>query len=230
MKSAAYLLPHILKKMKDQRKFLIVGYSFGSLIAIELARLLEANNFSGRLILIDGAPDQLKLWTNQYLDYTSPEELQNMILLGLLEMYTTINKKTLALELNKCNTWDKKLKVFHAYFPKDLNVLTIENQKLIYFTVYNHIVAVHDYDISSLPRLKSSITLLKPTFPIVSLTEEDYGLHKVTEGKVQIYYVEGNHITMIDNDKIISAINEEWIEDNIIQYKEEEEEEKKEEE
>ncbi|XP_071652654.1 fatty acid synthase-like [Temnothorax longispinosus] len=217
MKSAAYLLPHILKKMKDQRKFLIVGYSFGSLIAIELARLLEANNFSGRLILIDGAPDQLKLWTNQYLDYTSPEELQNMILLGLLEMYTTIDKKTLALELNKCNTWDKKMKVFHAYFPKNLNVLTIENQKLIYFTVYNHIVAVHDYDISSLPRLKSSITLLKPTFPIVSLTEEDYGLHKVTEGKVQIHYVEGNHITMMDNDKIVSTINEEWIEDNKIE-------------
>ncbi|XP_024884358.1 fatty acid synthase-like, partial [Temnothorax curvispinosus] len=225
MKSAAYLLPHILKKMKDERKFLIVGYSFGSLIAIELARLLEANNFSGRLILIDGAPDQIKLWTNQYLDCTSPEELQNTILLGLLEMYTTINKKTLALELNKCNTWDEKVKVFHAYFPKDLNVLTIENQKLIYFTVFNHFVAVQDYDISSLPRLKSSITLLKPTFPIAPFTEEDYGLHKVTEGKVQIHYVEGNHITMMDNDKIISAINEEWVEDNIIQYKEEKEEE-----
>ncbi|XP_071644317.1 fatty acid synthase-like [Temnothorax longispinosus] len=96
MKSAAYLLPHLLKKMKDQKEFLIVGYSFGSLIAIELVRLLEANDFSGRLILIDGAPDQMKLWTNQYLDSTSPEELQNMILLGLLEMYTTINKKTVS--------------------------------------------------------------------------------------------------------------------------------------
>ncbi|XP_071569269.1 fatty acid synthase-like isoform X2 [Temnothorax nylanderi] len=221
MKSAAYLLPHILKKMKDQRKFLIVGYSFGSLIAIELARLLEAKDFSGRLILIDGAPDQMKFWTNQYLGCTSPDELQNVVLLGLLEMYTIINKKKLAFELNKCDTWNEKLKIFYAYFPKDLNILTIENQKLIYFTVYNHIVAIQEYDISSLPRLKSPITLLKPTFPMTSFTEEDYGLHKVTEGKVQIHYVEGNHITMMGNDKIISAINEEWIEDktedNIIQ-------------
>ncbi|TGZ51943.1 Uncharacterized protein DBV15_12796, partial [Temnothorax longispinosus] len=93
MKSAAHLLPHVLKKMKDQRKFLIVGYSFGSLIAIELARLLEAKDFSGRLILIDGAPDQLKFWTNQYLNCTSPDELQNVILLRLLEMYTIINQK-----------------------------------------------------------------------------------------------------------------------------------------
>ncbi|XP_071569313.1 fatty acid synthase-like [Temnothorax nylanderi] len=217
MKSAAYLLPYILKKMKDQRKFLIVGYSYGTLIAIELARLLEAKDFSGRLILIDGAPDQLKILVNQYFHCASLEELRNTVLLGLLGMYATINKEALALELNKCNTVDEKLKVFHAYFPKDLNVLTIENQKLIYFTVYNHIAAVQDYDISSLPRLKSSITLLKPTFPIASFTEEDYGLHKVTEGKVQIHYVEGNHITMMDNDKIISVINEEWIEDDKIE-------------
>ncbi|TGZ54716.1 Fatty acid synthase [Temnothorax longispinosus] len=201
MKSATYLLPHVLKKIKDQREFLIVGYSFGSLIAIELARLLEAKDFSGRLILIDGAPDQIKVLINQYFQCASPEELQN----------------TLALELNKCNTIDEKLKIFHAYFPNDVNVLTIKNQKLIYFTIYNHIIAIQDYDISSLPRLKSPITLLKPTFPIAHYTEEDYGLHKVTEGKVQIYYVEGNHITMMDKDKIISAINEEWIEDNLKQ-------------
>ncbi|XP_024885108.1 fatty acid synthase-like, partial [Temnothorax curvispinosus] len=119
MKSAAYLLPHILKKMKDQKEFLIVGYSFGSLIAIELARLLEANDFSGRLILIDGAPDQQKFWINQSISCISQHELQNMILLSLLEMYTAVNQKMLVLELDKCDTWEKKLEIFHAYFPKE---------------------------------------------------------------------------------------------------------------
>jgi len=71
-----------------------VGYSFGSLIAIELVRLLEANNFSGRLILIDGAPDLLKFWINQYLIFSSQQELQNKILLLILEKYTTVNKET----------------------------------------------------------------------------------------------------------------------------------------
>jgi len=70
-----------------------VGYSFGSLIAIELARLLETNNFSGRLILIDGALDQLKFWVNQYLIFSSQQELQNKILLGILGIYTTVNKE-----------------------------------------------------------------------------------------------------------------------------------------
>lgn len=69
-----------------------MGYSYGSLIAIELARLLEQNDFSGRLILIDGAPDMLKFCFNRYLTCTSQEEIRNTILLGLLEMYTTVNK------------------------------------------------------------------------------------------------------------------------------------------
>jgi len=67
--------------------------------------------------------------------------------------------------------------------------------------------------VSSLPRLKSPISLLKPTRLVTHFAEEDYGLHKITEGKVQIHYVEGTHITMIDNDKIISDINEEWMEE-----------------
>jgi len=46
------LFQHILERMKDRKEFLIVGYLFGSLIAIKLARLLKAENFMGRLILI----------------------------------------------------------------------------------------------------------------------------------------------------------------------------------
>ncbi|XP_011872261.1 PREDICTED: fatty acid synthase-like, partial [Vollenhovia emeryi] len=177
IKLTTCLVPHVLEKMKNQRKFLIVGYSFGSLIAIELVRLLEARDFSGRLILIDGAPDLLKLTTINFAD-TSPDELQNIIILTLLQVYATINEETVASELNKCKTIDEKLKIFHTYFPLDANVLSIDNQKLIYYTIHNHLRAIQDYNISSLPRIKSPITLLKPTLPIISLPEEDYGLHK----------------------------------------------------
>jgi len=211
IKSAAYLLPYVLEKMKDQKEFLIVGYSFGSLIAIELARSLEAKNTSGQLILIDGAPDQMKFWSEQYFNYTSQQELQNIILLGLMDIYCAPNKEMLSLELDKYNTWEEKLEVFHAYFLKD--VLTKENQKLICTTIYDHIIAIQDYNVSLLPRLKSPIILLKPTITVISSTEEDYGLHKVTEGKVQIYHVEGTHVTMMDSDKIASVINGEGIEE-----------------
>ncbi|XP_070517917.1 fatty acid synthase-like [Cardiocondyla obscurior] len=171
MKSAAYLLP---------KEFFIVGYSYGSLIVIELARLLETNNLLGRLILIDGAPDLLKLWINKFMPATSLKELQNLIIVWLLKVYTKIDEQELMLKLNKCNTVEEKLKIFHTRFPMviNINTLTTENQRLMYFTIYNHIIAILNYNISSLPRLKSPITLLKPTFPIISFPEEDYGLHR----------------------------------------------------
>ncbi|KYN21443.1 Fatty acid synthase [Trachymyrmex cornetzi] len=46
-------LQHILSKLTDGKDFIIVGYSFGSLIAIEVTRKLEAMNFKGRLILME---------------------------------------------------------------------------------------------------------------------------------------------------------------------------------
>lgn len=73
--------------MKEQKDFLIVGYSFGSLIAIELARLLEAKNFFGRLILIDGAPDFMKFLIEILFNHTSQQEIQNNILLNFMETY-----------------------------------------------------------------------------------------------------------------------------------------------
>ncbi|CAL1677398.1 unnamed protein product [Lasius platythorax] len=207
MKSAAYLLPHILEKMKSQKEFLFVGYSFGSLIAIELARLLEDKNFSGRLLLIDGAPDLMKFLIEKFLNYSSEQELQNDILLRFIKMYLESDNEMFSLELKKCNTWEEKLEVL-THFSKEINVLTVENQKFLCSTIYDHIIAVQDYNISSLPRLKSSVILLKPILTPITFGEEDYGLHKVTENAVQIHYVEGTHITMMDNDKIASFINE----------------------
>ncbi|XP_011704980.1 PREDICTED: uncharacterized protein LOC105460246, partial [Wasmannia auropunctata] len=55
-----YLTNHILPKLKDGKDFIIVGYSFGSIIAVELTRRLEAMNFNCRLVLIDGAPEQMR--------------------------------------------------------------------------------------------------------------------------------------------------------------------------
>lgn len=93
------------------------------------------------------------------------------------------------LELSKYNTWEGKLEIFHGYFPKELNVLAIKNQKLLCSTLYNHIIAIRDHNIASLPRLKTPITLLKPTFPISSFAEEDYGLYKVNEIWIKIFKI-----------------------------------------
>lgn len=65
----------------------MVGYSFGSIIAIELARRLEVMNFKGRLVLIDGAPEQIRMTNKYYLPNSSDVELQINILITIMEIY-----------------------------------------------------------------------------------------------------------------------------------------------
>jgi len=70
----------------------MVGYSFGSIIAIELTRKLETMNFKGRLVLIDGAPEQMR---SIYKDFVSNDvDLQILLLIGIMETYSARSNET----------------------------------------------------------------------------------------------------------------------------------------
>lgn len=90
------------------------------------------------------------------------------------------------LDLGKQSTWEEKLEICCTQFPKEINILTIDNLKLLSTTIYDHIIALQNYEDLSLPRLKSPIILFKPTLGFTFATdEEDYGLHKV---KLKLFY------------------------------------------
>lgn len=65
---------------------MIVGYSYGSMIAIELARRLEAHGLVGHLILIDGSPDYMKAIRETHFDAPTHEELQDKFLVDILNV------------------------------------------------------------------------------------------------------------------------------------------------
>jgi len=64
----------------------MVGYSFGSIIAIELTRRLEAMNFKGRLILIDGAPEQMRMMYKDFMSDSKDVDLQILVLTSIMEI------------------------------------------------------------------------------------------------------------------------------------------------
>lgn len=80
--------------IEEQRTFVLIGYSYGSLIAIELARRLEDYSLNGKLVLIDGAPELMKAMIEQFLPSSTEEELQNNILLSIMDgLQSTANGK-----------------------------------------------------------------------------------------------------------------------------------------
>ncbi|XP_011703203.1 PREDICTED: fatty acid synthase [Wasmannia auropunctata] len=210
---ADHLLPYVLPKAEEQRGFTIVGYSYGSVIALELVKRLEKRGLSGRLVLIDGAPELLKAIIEQFMPSTTDEELQNNVLLVIMDTLQSASSGKLLLDLEKCKTWKEKLDVFLSHLPDNIIPLSTEDTKSLCTTIYMHIRAMRKYDLSAFGQIRTPITLLKPTLQIVNMTEEDYGLRKITRDKVDVHYIDGNHLTILDSDKVIAAINGEPLQD-----------------
>ncbi|EFN85168.1 Fatty acid synthase [Harpegnathos saltator] len=202
------VLKHILNKIKLKRNFVIVAYSYGALIGIELTKKLEEMNIRGQLVLIDGAPMQIKALMNQYIPYTTIDEFHNNVLLIVMNLLNlAVSERKLLMELNKGTNWDDKLNIFLSYSPQLHKNISIDHVKVLCTTICNRIRAFYEYDITQVPKIMSPITFLKPTEQSVCLTEENYGLHKITKGDVEVRSIEGNHITMLDSDKVAAAIN-----------------------
>ncbi|XP_036142639.1 fatty acid synthase-like [Monomorium pharaonis] len=202
------VINHVLSKLKNGKDFVIVGYSFGSIIAIELARRLEDLNFKGRLVLIDGAPEQMRMIYKYSSSNFNDVDLQLVVLTNIIELYSPGSSKKIVMELEKCNTWEERYNIFARLFLVMNTSLSSANLKTLCTTVYKHLSAIRHYDPSTLPPINSPIILLKPTQPLnVPMTDEDYGLHKVTQNVIQVHYVDGTHVTILRNKKVLAAIN-----------------------
>nr|XP_003703606.1 PREDICTED: fatty acid synthase [Megachile rotundata] len=208
------LVAHVLNRSKDRRDFIIVGYSFGSLIAIELARKLEAQALVGHLILIDGSPAYLKAIKEICFPAPTEEEFQDQILIDILKICKSTTIPEFSSELSNFSTWDEKLNKLVEHVPPEIRKdYTPESIRKFCTSIYNRVRVIGKYDPTSLPPLRTPITLLKPTLPAVLLDDATYGLNKLTYGKVTVHEIEGNHVSMLDNVKVAAAINGEPIDD-----------------
>ncbi|XP_035740323.1 fatty acid synthase-like isoform X2 [Vespa mandarinia] len=203
-------LPHILEKLKDRKDFTLVGYSFGSLVTIELTRQLETKGFKGRLILIDGAPQLMKEIVNEQFQSSSEEELQNKVFVIIAKTLTSVNIEQFILELEKSKTWDEKVNAFFNVLSPIHKQLYLErDQKNAILSFYVRLHAIMKYNPEPIPYIRTPIILFKPMLSSVKHISYDYGLQKITEGKVEVHVIDGNHATMLENDEIAMVINHE---------------------
>ncbi|XP_076681300.1 fatty acid synthase-like [Andrena cerasifolii] len=208
------LLPYVLERSKDRRDFVIVGYSYGSLIAIELVRRLEARAFIGHLILIDGSPDYMKAIKSTHLSVPTDAEFRSALLMAFLSITNPSAMPEFKLELHECTTWEEKLEKVISHTPEEISkTYNRDTQKAICTFFYNRLCTLDTYDSNSQTPLRTPITLLKPTLPGAEMSDAAYGLRQVTYGRVTVHEIEGNHSSILDNSKVVAAINCEPLDD-----------------
>lgn len=78
----------IKERLSADQEFFIVGYSFGGLIALEVLKLLEKNNYKGKLWLIDSAPLFLKMTTELSIcgEKSQDHEIQVQLIIRFLDL------------------------------------------------------------------------------------------------------------------------------------------------
>ncbi|XP_076761434.1 fatty acid synthase-like [Xylocopa sonorina] len=211
---AEHLLPHLLARNKNSTDFVIAAYSYGSLIALEVVRKLEELGLVGRLILIDGSPDYMKAMKSLHFGTCTENEYQNKFITDRLNNFGSSTIKECQSELEKCTSWNEKLDVMVKHTPDNVRkIYSPEAQKTIISFVFKRLCLIDTYEPSTSSPLRTPITLLVPMVPAVQLLDPTYGLSKLTYGKVTVHEFEGNHLSILKNEKIAMVINDEPIED-----------------
>lgn len=200
----------------NQKQFYIIGYSFGSLVAIRLAQLLEQTGAIGRVLLIDGAPVYLKRLEAAITKSTSKDENSEdvLIMLTFFNLCSGEDTEKFIAQLQESDSWSKKMDLLHDYLPDAIkSAYSTPYLHKILAAMSNRLKAVTKLNIDGdavekIVKLQSPVTLIRPTQASFTDIADDYALSKLAARPIDVRYVQGNHLSMLDNEEITKIIDE----------------------
>lgn len=193
---------------KEKENFYLVGYSYGALITLELAKMLEDLGLRGQVVLIDGAPTFLKkLVVDQMPTTYSDEAVQNVLISGIMRTVFPEEKIDVMQIMINNPTWEQRIDKL-LELAMDQYLYSSNYLRTMAYCLFQRIKMVINYKTDPKHKLKSSITLVRPTEISIVDVDEDYGVNKLTKGTTNVKYVEGNHLTMLESSKLVQIINE----------------------
>jgi fatty acid synthase len=88
-------LQHIHSRLVPGAPFCLLGYSFGGLLALELALELEADGREGHLYLVDSSPDFIKAWL-EYSTGSNKEQFETNLICSMFNVIAPHESTTAA--------------------------------------------------------------------------------------------------------------------------------------
>ncbi|XP_050353705.1 fatty acid synthase-like [Nymphalis io] len=194
-------------KLTPGSPYILLGYSFGTLPMLKLASVLENEGHNGTIFCIDGSPDYLYGILTKTMSVKSDTQLQNSLICKTIDIIAPKNEIS--------GTLMEKLKEIESYDERINYALKVSSAQLKYTDKFIKFIATASFDRlkmilnqSELKTIKAPIVLLRPKDnPKFFMIDENYGLDKLTRGSVTVHFVEGNHITIIENKDCANIIN-----------------------
>ncbi|XP_059048240.1 fatty acid synthase-like [Achroia grisella] len=201
-----------ISRLAPGSQFWILGYSFGSLLALELAARMEENGLKGTVFCLDGGPEFLYSIATMTMTFKNDFQLQNSLICHTLDIIAPNNdvNNILIEKLNEIEDYSERID-----FSINLSKEYVKNDDYSHGFIaaaaqacFDRVKVVLNYNLKAAKKLQSPIILLRPKEnPPFIVCEENYGLDKHSDGPITIHFLEGNHITIIENKDVANIIN-----------------------
>ena len=189
-------------------KFLLIGHSFGSMLALKLTNILESLGKSGKVIIVDGSPKFVSDVANSLLptDYND-EHIQDLILLSLVKILFSESIQEITKKIFSHSELDKRLEEFLDTAATRSEYSIEYGRKMIEGLINRVKIVLNANDIKFNVLKKSPMTLVKALESSVSGFDEDYGLKSFVENDIKTHVVNGNHMTILTSSDLIDILN-----------------------
>lgn len=192
-----------------KKKFYLVAHSFGAMIAIELAKVLERKGLTGEITIADGSVLLFKRFLKVLMPNLEPTQdsvssfLVTQLAFEILPelkpdviQSVIFEEKTLEARIDKYISLVTK-RDYSATYLKDIGYGLTNRVKMV----------LNDSEEYTGEKIQSNITLIRPSTNLVVDIDNDYQLKQYTNGQVAVQFIEGTHLTMLDNEQLYQIIN-----------------------
>lgn len=208
------VIDDVYHQFSNQNEFYLVAHSFGTITALKIASMLEKRGKLGHIILIDGSPHHLHRLLDGISRTIQSGNQENDLIMIIAAYFCSTHD--IAKKLMSCNNLSAKIELISDFILTD-GKINYSKQYLCKMigALLNRLKLVMNFNFDKNEMagildatLKATITLIKPTQASCTDIAEDYHLNKFTKQNVNIKYLDGNHLTVLENTKLINILNE----------------------
>lgn len=198
-------IDEVLELFKDEDEFILVGYSFGSAIALRICEIFESMGKIGKLIFVDGSPHYMKTSIDERIPANPTDsDIQHFIFNELaFKTYGAMADEVLRNVYSK-STWRQKVEEFTKSIT-DAQSKEFMEKNLI--SLFNRLRMVLKEEFNYKASANIKVLLIKP-IEVSSKISEDYGLRDYCDSNIRIESVPGDHYTLIESKaEIVHIVN-----------------------
>lgn len=198
------------KEIVKDSSFDLIGYSFGSVLAYEMAlQLQKAGKQVKNLILLDGSPSQIKNGIDAYcqiMGATDGESRLNTGLVSFVTQYIQVDTLQTLSQLSKIPERETKLKYVSKLFEENANEKLVasgtsaQDLEMAASAFANKMLMLHKYRPSN--KFQGNCLLVRAEETLVKNANigYDYNLKDAITGQCQVHCAKGDHLSFIRNE------------------------------